>query len=88
MVSCWIGHTVNQSNEFLLDNGNFICAFCGVTISQRKNDWLDHVHTFHLRDFQRLSDERRVKRREEREERMKSERVLDEAIAKMDQEVR
>ena len=63
-------------------------VFCGVTITRRKNDWLDHIHTLHLRDFRRLSDERRVKRREERKERMNLERVLDEAIAKIDQEVR
>ncbi len=39
---------------------------------------LGHIHTFYIHDFQRLSDERREKRRQEREE-----RALDEAIEKI-----
>jgi hypothetical protein len=41
---------------------------------------LGHIHTFYVHDFQRLSDERRKKRRQER--------VLDEAIEKIGEELK
>jgi hypothetical protein len=51
-----------------------------MAINKRKLDWLSHMNQYHQPDFNKILDEQRNKRHEEKQEHRNQEKALDEAL--------
>jgi hypothetical protein len=72
-------------DDSFLANGNYHCSWCTNGIETSFDKWMDHVYSKHRPQWRTILNAQREKKRIQTQRRLDAEKVLDDAIKKMDE---